>query len=327
MSGGDPGIALGIAQCLHARGDAAKALDFIQTECEARPDSFELQHIQGDFLAANKQWDAAATCFVRAYDMNPDDDVALLAGAAAMLAAHDYEGARRMLVERIPKAVRPALLHLALGDVLTKMKRFDEASDALLAGLALAPGHPRGLVLLGALAERTGNREEARRSYREAVNRGSIEAEPRIRLAVFASEDGDREQAIEMYQSALRFEPSNVRVLNNVAVILGEDPERLDEAVEKAGQAFGLEPDDPGIKETYGWLLFRSGKVADGARLLHAAADALQLDATAHYHAGVACARAGRPREAKLHLERCIKNAPDGEHVEEAKSLLKQLRQ
>ncbi len=323
---GNAGLAFGIAQCMSILGRAVEAVDFLEGESTAHPESSGLLHIKGDFLVHVRQYEDAVKSFLAAYALDPENHVAFLAAVAALMADQRSERAETLLREEIPRSKKPSLLHLALGDLMTRQRRLDEATAELQRGLALEPGHPQALSLLGALAEERGEREEARRLYREAVNAGAIEAEPRIRLAQMATRDGDRAAAIEMYSSALRYHPRHVLVLNNLAILVADDETQLEYALQLSGLAHGIEPDRPDIADTFGWLLFRANKVKDAARVLEAAARQLQLDPVVHYHAGAALARVGRETDAIVHLERALNSETKFEEREAAQSLLERLR-
>jgi tetratricopeptide (TPR) repeat protein len=323
---GSPIIAMAIAQCMAALNDASGAAAFLDAEIQAHPKSDALHHLKGDFLVHLKQPLDAVREFRIAYDMNPDNVGALLAAAAALMQGRDHEGARKLLVEKLPSSKTPGPVRLALGEALLYLGRLEEGGDELRRSLQDAPGHPRALYLLGRLAEMKGQKAEAKQLYGEATRRGSIDADAYARLAHIASEDGDRAAAIEAYTTAARIEPRNVVVRNNRALLLAEEEGRMDEALADARTAHALAPERPEFADTYGWLLFRTGRAKEAAPILQGAADRLSTNAVVQYHAGMALSRVSRAIDAREHLARALRIDPKFEGADAARAELEKLR-
>ncbi len=323
----DPGVALVIAECMATLGDAAEAFDFLDAEARTHPKVGAFRHIKGDFLVAVQQHADAVAEFLAAYRLDPKNTGALLAAAAAHVDARQYEEARKLLEDKLPQAQHPALVRVALGDVLFHLGRIEESGAEIRKALADDPGHAHALTLLGKIEEHAGNLVEARRHYREAIQRGAPTAEPYARLAQLVSHAGERSEAAELYTTALRYEPRNHAYLNNLAEIRGAEEGRLEEAVSIARTANALAPDVAEIADTYGWLLFRAGRAAEAADLLLRAARRLEKDPVVQYHAGMALSRAQRPEEARARLAKALGLSKDFAGAEAARSELERLGQ
>ena len=217
-------------------------------------------------------------------------------------------------------------MRLALGEVMLRAGREAEAGDVLRQCLAETHDHPRALYLLGRIAERGGQKAEAKRLYREATQRGVVDGDAYARLAQFASESGDRRAAIDLYASALRFDPRSVLYLNNMAVLLGDEEGRLDEAVTAAVNANALAPDNADVADTCGWLLFRVGRVKEAAALLGPAAAKLKTSAVLQYHAGMALSRLSQTTDARDFLQRALRLEPNFPGADAARAEIEKLR-
>jgi tetratricopeptide (TPR) repeat protein len=77
--------------------------------------------------------------------------------------------------------------------------------------------------------------------------------------------------AITDYESLLSEMPKNINVLNNFAYTLAEYNQRLPEALQYAQQALDAKPDDPGIMDTYAYVLYKNGKNQEAAEYVEAA--------------------------------------------------------
>ncbi len=79
------------------------------------------------------------------------------------------------------------------------------------------------------------------------------------------------EMAIADYESLLAKMPNNISVLNNLAYMLADSNERLAQALKYAERAYNAAPDEPGILDTYGYVLYKNGKTSEAFEHLAAA--------------------------------------------------------
>jgi len=87
--------------------------------------------------------------------------------------------------------------------------------------------------------------------------------------------------AISDYESLLAKMPNNTgvaTVLNNLAYVLAENDERLSDALGYAERALDAKPNDPGVLDTYAYVLLKNGKVSEAAESLAAALQQYQQD-------------------------------------------------
>ncbi len=96
--------------------------------------------------------------------------------------------------------------------------------------------------------------------------------------------------AVDVYQSLARKMPTNSNILNNLAYLLAENDERLDEAQQYVERALNAAPDHAAYLDTYAFVLHRKGDHAAAARFMAAAiqqyATAGTPSATAYEHLG-----------------------------------------
>ncbi len=97
--------------------------------------------------------------------------------------------------------------------------------------------------------------------------------------------------AIGAYESLLAKMPNNTNVLNNLAYILAENEQGLDKALEYAKAACQTRPNDPGLVDTYAFVLYKNGKYEEAAERIGAAlqlyeAERIGIPADVHEHAG-----------------------------------------
>ena len=80
--------------------------------------------------------------------------------------------------------------------------------------------------------------------------------------------------------------PENAEALNNLAYIYHEAGDSR--AIDFAGRAYDLAPENPDIMDTYGWILASSGQTEKGTSILRAAVE--QAPDNAEYRLHLAAA-------------------------------------
>jgi hypothetical protein len=130
-----------------------------------------------------------------------------------------------------PQAVEPRFERARL---LTELGRTDEAKQAYLELLALAPAHFGALNNLGALLHSTGFRTAARTCYAEAVARYPDNPMGHVNFANALLENEEIDLARGHYEEALRLAPDHAEAHQGLANLLRESGE--EEAAERHRQ-------------------------------------------------------------------------------------------
>lgn len=87
--------------------------------------------------------------------------------------------------------------------------------------------------------------------------------------AMYLQAKGNNNEAILAYEKVLAIVPNELRSLNNTAWLhlLNNDPK----AEEFASRAYKVAPNNAAVLDTYGWILFKNGKVAEAKPLIEKA--------------------------------------------------------
>lgn len=191
---------LGVAAaCRYELGEERAALPHLQAFVAARPDDAPMQYRLGaallaiaalpegpapnSFLLAQRQAEAAARSFQRAFDLRTNDAEAGLAVATAMLRAADLAG------ERDADAEQAAALAAASAQARALAGRF--------------PADPEPWWLFGVAAERQGDPAAAAQAYDEALARRPDHGGALLHRAALADEAGDGALAKGLLQRVL----------------------------------------------------------------------------------------------------------------------------
>jgi Flp pilus assembly protein TadD len=157
-----------------------------------------------------------------------------------------------------------------LGDALSALKRYDEASAAY--GRALQLSTPA-----------------------KAEDRW-----PLLLLQASALEQGDRwPQARAALTQALALAPNEPLILNFLGYAQLERGENMDSAEAMIRKASALAPDDASITDSLGWALYKRGRTKEAIEILTRAAKGDPTQAEIHEHLGDALYKAGNRFEAR----------------------------
>lgn len=85
------------------------------------------------------------------------------------------------------------------------------------------------------------------------------------------SDNSYLKRVITEYESLLSEMPNNVSVLNNIAMALASNDERLAEALGYAERAYESAQNNPGVVDTYAYVLYKNGKYQEAVEFLHSA--------------------------------------------------------
>jgi tetratricopeptide (TPR) repeat protein len=170
-----------------------------------------------------------------------------------------------------------------LGDVLTSLKRYEEAAAA----------YGRALQLVGPNA-----RPEDRW--------------PLLLLQASALEEANHwPQTRHLLTQALALAPDEPLILNFLGYAKLERGEDLDSAEAMIRKASALAPDDASITDSLGWAVFKRGRTQEAIEILTRAAKGDPTQAEIHEHLGDALYKAGHKFEARYAWSAALVTAED----------------
>ena len=229
---------------------------------------------------------------------------ALSAGAnltrAYELLAGTYEDEHRP--EKALDALRTAAvkypaeagLQLALARRLADARMLPEARQAYTAAASSSEYFESATVGLAELEIADRHPAIALALAQSILRRASRSVAGLLAAAVANVASGDERGAISFYQRVLEADPDNVRALNDLAWLLGNDASRLDEALGYARRAAQVQPGNSTVNDTLGWLLYRRGFHNSAIRHLETAVGSAGGSSAMHrYHLAIAYASAG----------------------------------
>ncbi len=127
------------------------------------------------------------------------------------------------------------------------------------------------------------------------------------------------------YKSALKYDTKNIPALNNLAYLLADNFGEAKEALNYAMNAYRLQPNDPRIMDTLGYILVKNKRAKDSLNLLEKANELLPDIPAVALHLAMAKIETGDKLAAKDLLNQVVaKGAKD--EAQKAKKLLRKLK-
>jgi len=246
-----------------------------------RPDSVDAILLSAALLESLERYELAT----KAYDKIPADDPAYnaaeLGRADAMRESGDVDGAIEVLQSLAQSSPEDPQVHLTLGDTLRREERYDDASKAYDAAIALYSEPTRAQWLA---------------FFSRAITH---EREKRWELA-----EAD-------FRKALELNPGQPQVLNYLGYSFVEMGINLDEALDMIEQAVASEPNSGYIVDSLGWVQFQLGRYDEAVLNLERSTELLAIDPIINDHLGDAYWAVGRRIEAEFQWNRALSFEPE----------------
>ncbi len=349
-----PRIALARYQL--AKGDRAQALATAREAVNAQPDNPVALELLGTAQLASGDTTNAIGSFRKLAERQPGQIGPLVKLASTQVAAKDLDGARKTLADALRIQPTHVDAQLLLGSVELQSARYPEATsiakklqqqhadkaagfvlegDTALARkdpAAALPAYERahrlepssGLLLRQMQALQAAQRsEEGEKRLAAWLARNPQDTAIRATLAGSQISRGQHQAAVEHYLLLNKSTPGNIVVLNNLAWALFESKDNR--ALGYAEQAHKLQPDNPAIMDTLGWILAQQGQHERGIKLLQQALSKAPDAAEIHFHLAAAYARSGDRTRARQELKRLLDSKRDFPQQKQAQDMLKQL--
>jgi len=127
---------------------------------------------------------------------------------------------------------------------------------------------------------------------------------------MLAEKRGNLDQLERDLRFIIEREPDNAMAINALGYTLADRTERHQEALELIEQAYRINPDDPAIMDSLGWVHFRLGNLQEAERHLRKAY-AQFADHEVAAHLGEVLWVRGERREARTIWAQALQKEPD----------------
>ncbi len=173
---------------------------------------------------------------------------------------------------------------------------------------ANADDSPQTAITLAAVLGHRADTESAapgvESCFAESLRRHATSAMLRTSLGTLRMLQGDGAKAQELFEQALALQPDHLVALNNLAMLLADDPARRAEAMTHLDRALVLAGRHPELLDSKGWLLLQSEDAVTAEALFREAAELAPADPRPSFHLALSCWLQGKTEEARQALDR-----------------------
>lgn len=324
------------------RGD--EALPLLKKSVSQYPDDKRLGLTYARTLVEQNRMTEAKVQFASLVEQYPEDDELRFSLALVCLEGKSWDEAEGYLQELIERDSHVDSAHLNLGriaeerndpegalveyalvgpgseylpaqlrqaDILISHGRGAEASKKLASARGAQPDYAIQLYLIEAETLAANNQSDrAWNTLQQALKQYPDDLNLLYSRAMLAEKRNDLDQMERDLRAIIKREPDNAMALNALGYTLSDRTTRYTEAKALIQQAYDLNPDDPAVLDSLGWVNYRLGNLDEAERLLRQALERFP-DQEVAAHLGEVLWANGKQREAKTIWGTFLKENPD----------------
>lgn len=332
------------ARLLQSLGRGNEALPLLHKGIRKNPEDKRLRLTYARLLVEQDRLEDAKGEFSKLVQENPNDDDLRFSLALVCLEAEAWEEAIVYLQELVERRSHVDAAHYNLGRAYEALEDIDSAvQEYSLVGPSndYLPAQQRQAELLFAqqrdeeAGARLAQARDAQPDYAIQLylieaeglsNRGQVESAwividqgleqfPNdLNLLYTRAMLAEKRDDLAQLETDLRYiierEPEHAMALNALGYTLADRTTRYQEAFELIEKAYQLNPDDPAILDSLGWVNYRLGNLDEAERLLRQALEKFP-DHEVAAHLGEVLWTQGKQREARRVWRDALSTAPD----------------
>ena len=332
------------ARLLQNLNRGKEAIPLLEKSIKKYPDDKRLRLTYARTLVEQDRMEDAKVQFANLLQQYPDDDELRYSLALVCLEAKAWDEAKGYLEELIERESHVDSAHLNLGriaeersdpqaalleyaqvgpgndylpaqlrqaDILMSNGRTDEAEKRLAAARDAEPDYGIQLYLIQAETLSANNQgERAWKVLQQALLQFPDDLNLLYTRAMQAEKRNDLAQMEKDLGLIIKRDPDNAMALNALGYTLSDRTTRYDEAKALIEQAHKLNPEDPAVLDSLGWVNYRLGNLDEAERLLRQALERFP-DQEVAAHLGEVLWANGKQREARQIWEKFLKEQPE----------------
>lgn len=274
-----------------------QALTMCKLLMEAHPDDARVHGVYGDFLAQDKQYEKARGEYREALKLGAKEFLVTEKIIRLDLELKDYDAAIKESEDAINTFPDQPLVYWLNGVAKMQEKKHKEAIEVLNRGVKMVVDNKE---LEGLFYTNLGD------SYQELKN--------------YTKSD-------ESYEKAIELNPKDANALNNYAYYLSVRGEKMEKAEQMSKQSNDLQPNMPSYEDTYGWIMYKTGKYDDAKAWIEKAVthSGDKTDATVLEHYGDILFKSGDIAKALEYWQKAKDAGPGGSELLDKKLSEKKL--
>jgi len=332
------------ARLLQSMKRSDEALPLLKAGIKEHPDDKRVHLAYARLLVEQNRLEDAKAEFSALVEQFPDDDDLRFSLALVCLEAQAWDEAKVYLQELVERDSHVDSAHFNLGrlaeeqkdpetalkeyalvgpgndflpaqlrstEILLDQKRYDDASRRLAETRDRQPDYAIQLYLIE--AEGLSNRDQVDRAW-SVIQQGLKQFPDDLNLlytrSMLAEKRNDLAQMEQDLRLIIQREPDNAMALNALGYTLADRTTRYSEARDLIQKAHSLNPDDPAILDSLGWVNYRLGNLSEAETYLRKALERFP-DHEVAAHLGEVLWAQGKQSEARKVWASALQSQPD----------------
>lgn len=238
----------------------------------------------------------------------PQQQTALLLAAGQLYARYGFHEAAEESLKRVHEESQAARSFVPYALWLSKRGRFDESVRLCVQHYRQAPSLQSAMVLLEVLSDAASRSQQrfpqAEQLLDEEFAKYQNHGQFLFAMATLHFLFDEKEDALALYGQVLEAIPSHTLALNNLALLLSEQPGQEKAALQRIEQAMRLARRSVELRDSKALVLLNIGRADEAYALLEEVIAADPRRASFQLHFAVACLELNKLEQAKAAFER-----------------------
>ena len=323
QTGGNPAARLLRAEALTGMGNFDQATREVNQLNQQFPDAVEPKLQLAALRVAQKRYTEAEQMYRALYEANRKDLRPLRGLVATMLAQEHYDPAIQLLNQEKQRPDAPAAqIDALLADAALRGRKLDVAVQQYSRLATTAPNSAFDHLRLGDAYLQKGETQQALSEFQMAKNLNPKDVQTNAMLALTLRKAGKDSDAERAYRETLALQPGNALVKNNLAFLLAEKGENLDDALRLAQEASRQQPGSTPLADTLAYIYIKKNLPDSAIQILSNATQKYPNQPVYHYHMALALLQKGDKAGARREGESALASGPGKADEEKIRSLL-----
>jgi tetratricopeptide (TPR) repeat protein len=300
---------------LYQTGRKDEAMKEAGTFSLLAPDDLEAKKRLGALYLSSGDYPQAESVFFSYLETNPDDpQVHFFLGKIAMekkdlnKAKEEFETTIALNDSVLDGWVNLAMVYLLQDSTDRAIQIYQQARVTIRDDTYL-------LYLIGNVYAQEKNYDSALVYLNKASDKDPHETQILFLLGTVYERKGEFDQSVAIFERLLRIDSTSAPALNYLGYMFAEKGIRLEESLDMIRRALESDPNNAAYLDSYGWILFRLGRLDEAEIQINKALDVVKTDSIIHEHLGDIYQAKGLTENAITEWQEALRLQPDNENV------------
>ena len=291
-----------LADAYRTLGRLEEGAEICRAQIAAHPGSSHPHFLLGSILRQQVKIPEARLAFGKAGELGHDPFLTSYQLVELDLMSKDFDGALQRVQKQVAQTPNSAGAHFLQARVFAAQQKWDLAEASLVKTLELDQNFVSAYDMLVSTYVAAGKLTQAIGQLDGMVALHPTSERPLMLSALIHDRMKEYAKAAETYEKLLSQNANFAPALNNLAWLYGEQLNQLDRAYELARKARTLQPGDPSIADTLGWICYKRADYPQAVALLRESVAKLPGQHEVQYHFGLANYMMGEMEMARTSL-------------------------